>query len=391
MSGISTVDLRTRPTRSHPDYVLIGITAVLSVLGLLMILSASAPRLEAEGAARTEQMARQALFVGLGIGVFLAGSLISDRNWRLLAPIAYVGTLLFLLAVLSPVGAIRQGAQRWISLGLFDLQPSEVAKVAVILALAMLLSPEDAPTEDGRMPWLRIAKVAGLVVVPAVLIFLQPDLGTMLVFGFVTIVMLFVAGTTMRQLILLLVLAIATLVLAVELGILHEYQTERLVGFLNPGEQTLEINYNQNQSQIAIANGGMFGRGIGEGSQTNLSFVPSQTTDFIFTAVAEQLGFVGGTIVIGLYAVLIWRMLMIAAAARDRFGQLAATGVAAMFGFHVFVNIGMAVGLLPVTGLPLPFLSFGGSFYLAMALSAGIVNSVWMTRNRLPGERRALG
>ncbi|MFH1103388.1 MAG: rod shape-determining protein RodA [Actinomycetota bacterium] len=387
MTGIGAVDLRPHPTRSRPDYLLIGIVAVLSVLGLVMILSASGPRLEAAGIARSQQMVRQAIFVAIGAAVFLAGSFISDRNWRLLAPVAYAGALLLLMAVLSPVGAIRQGAQRWISLGLFDLQPSEVAKVAVILAMALLL----APTEENRMAWLRIAKVAALVVVPAILIFLQPDLGTMLVFGFVTLVMLFVAGTTLRQLILLIVLSIVALLLAVELGILHDYQVERLTGFFNPSEQTLGVNYNQNQSQIAIGSGGMFGRGLFEGTQTNLSFVPSQSTDFIFTAVAEQLGFVGGTIVIGLYALLILRMLMIAGLARDRFGQLAATGIAAMFGFHVFVNIGMAVGLLPVTGLPLPFLSFGGSFYLAMALSVAIVNSIWMTHNRMPGERHYMG
>jgi len=387
MTGIGAVDLRPHPNRSRPDYLLIGIVAVLSVLGLVMILSASGPRLEAAGIARSQQMVRQAIFVAIGAAVFLAGSFISDRNWRLLAPVAYAGALLLLMAVLSPVGAIRQGAQRWISLGLFDLQPSEVAKVAVILAMALLL----APTEENRMAWLRIAKVAVLVVVPAILIFLQPDLGTMLVFGFVTLVMLFVAGTTLRQLILLIVLSIVALLLAVELGILHDYQVERLTGFFNPSEQTLGVNYNQNQSQIAIGSGGMFGRGLFEGTQTNLSFVPSQSTDFIFTAVAEQLGFVGGAIVIALYALLILRMLMIAGLARDRFGQLAATGIAAMFGFHVFVNIGMAVGLLPVTGLPLPFLSFGGSFYLAMVLSVAIVNSIWMTHSRMPGERHYMG
>ncbi|OFW66155.1 MAG: rod shape-determining protein RodA [Actinobacteria bacterium RBG_16_68_21] len=387
MSGLSVVDLRPRPTRSRPDYLLIGITAVLSILGLVMILSTSGPRLEAAGLARTQQMTRQAIFVAMGVGVFLGGSLISDRNWRLLAPVIYMGTLILLFAVLSPVGALRQGAQRWIALGLFDLQPSEVAKVAAILALGLLLSP----TEENRMTWLRLLKVAGLVIVPAVLIFVQPDLGTMLVFGFVTVVMLFVAGTNLRQLVLLGVVAIVGMLLAVELGILHDYQVQRLTGFLNPGEQTLSINYNQNQSQIAIGSGGMFGRGLFEGTQTNLSFVPSQSTDFIFTAVAEQLGFAGGAIVIGLYALMIWRMLLVAAAARDRFGELVATGIAAMFGFHVFVNIGMAVGLLPVTGLPLPFLSFGGSFYLAMVLSVAIVNSIWMTRARTPGETRFFG
>jgi rod shape determining protein RodA len=380
MSSLAAVDLRPRPTRTKPDFVLIGITAALSALGLLMILSTSAPRLEAQGLGRSSQMVRQALFVGLGAMILVGTSIISDRYWKLLAPFLYIGTLVLLLAVLSPFGALRQGAQRWISLGLFDLQPSEVAKVAVVLALALML----APGEEGRVKWFRLLKVGALVGVPAVLIFMQPDLGTMLVFGFVTFVMLFVAGTTVRQLVMIIVLGIVLLLVAVELDLLRGYQLERLQGFFSPDEQTLEVNYNQNQSQIAIGSGGMFGQGLFEGTQTNLAFVPSQTTDFIFTAVAEQLGFVGGTLVIGLYAALIWRMLMIAAAARDRFGQLAATGIAAMFGFHVFVNIGMAVGLLPVTGLPLPFLSFGGSFYVAMAMSLGIVNSIWMTRSPVP-------
>ena len=380
MSSLAAVDLRPRPTRTKPDFVLIGITAALSALGLLMILSTSAPRLEAQGLGRSSQMVRQALFVGLGAMILVGTSILSDRYWKLLAPFLYIGTLVLLLAVLSPFGALRQGAQRWISLGLFDLQPSEVAKVAVVLALALML----APGEEGRVKWFRLLKVGALVGVPAVLIFMQPDLGTMLVFGFVTFVMLFVAGTTVRQLVMIIVLGIVLLLVAVELDLLRGYQLERLQGFFSPDEQTLEVNYNQNQSQIAIGSGGMFGQGLFEGTQTNLAFVPSQTTDFIFTAVAEQLGFVGGTLVIGLYAALIWRMLMIAAAARDRFGQLAATGIAAMFGFHVFVNIGMAVGLLPVTGLPLPFLSFGGSFYVAMAMSLGIVNSIWMTRSPVP-------
>jgi rod shape determining protein RodA len=380
MSSVSAIDLRPRTRRSRPDLVLIGITAALSALGLLMILSTSGPRLEAAGLGRNSQMVRQAIYVGLGAGVLIVTSLVSDRVWKLAAPYYYAGMIVLLLAVLSPVGALRQGAQRWISLGLFDLQPSEVAKVGVILALALML----APVEEGRMKWLRLLKVGALVGLPAIFIFLQPDLGTMLVFGFVTFVMLFVAGTTVRQLVMLIVLAIVALGLAVELDLLRGYQLDRLEGFLNPNEQTLKVNYNQNQSQIAIGSGGMFGQGLFEGSQTNLAFVPSQTTDFIFTAVAEQLGFVGGTLVIGLYAALIWRMLIVAAIARDRFGQLAATGIAAMFGFHVFVNIGMAVGLLPVTGLPLPFLSFGGSFYVAMAVSVGIVNSIWMTRSPVP-------
>lgn len=374
------LQLRPQTERGRPDYVMILIIAGLTALGLIMIYSASAPRLDASGAARSSQMIRQGIFVLLGAIVFVVSSSISDRNWRLLTPWVYGATLVLLVAVLSPIGALRQGAQRWISLGLFDLQPSEVAKPAVILAIAALL----APAAGTGMKWSRIVKSFGLVVLPAVLIFLQPDLGTMLVFAFVTVVMLFMAGTNVRQIALLTVGAIIALVLAIELDILAEYQLDRLTGFLNPGEQTLSINYNQNQSQIAIGSGGMFGQGLFQAPQTNLAFVPSQTTDFIFTAVGEQLGFMGGAIVIVAFTVLVWRTLLIAALARDHFGQLVAVGVGAMIAFHVFVNIGMTVGLLPVTGLPLPFLSFGGSFYLSMMLALGVVHSIWVHRSRVP-------
>jgi rod shape determining protein RodA len=384
MTSVRGVDLRTDPKRSRPDLTIVAIAAVLTALGLIMILTASAPRLEAEGTNPNSQMIRQLVFVTLGIGAFIGTSMVSDRSWRLVTPLAYVVSVIMLLAVVSPVGAIRQGAQRWISFGIMDLQPSELAKPAVILALAVLLTPDG----EVGVSWKRIAKVVALVALPSALIFLQPDLGTMLVFGFVTLVMLFMAGTSTRQLALLIVGSLLALIMAIELDLLKDYQLERLVGFLNPSEQTLSTNYNQNQSQITIGNGGMFGAGIGEGTQTNLSFVPAQTTDFIFTALAEQLGFVGGAVVIGLFAILIWRILVVSLAARDRFGQLVAAGIAAMIGFHVFVNIGMTLGLLPVTGLPLPFLSFGGSFYLGTAISLGIVNAIWMNRSPVPGDRR---
>ncbi len=318
--------------------------------------------------------------------VFVIASLIPPRTFRTLTPVAYGGALLMLILVLSPLGTVRQGAQRWIPLGVFDLQPSEFAKPAVVLALALLL----VPVEEGRMRWMRIGRALALVALPSALIFLQPDLGTMLVFGFVMVVMLFTAGTTVRQIILLVVVGLFALVVAFQLDILKEYQLDRLTGFLNAGEQTLTVNYNQTQSQVAIGNGGLFGRGLFEGSQTNLAFVPAQKTDFIFTAVGEQLGFVGAAIVLGLFAVVIWRTLFIAGTAQDRFSQLVAAGVGAMITFHVFVNVGMTLGLLPVTGLPLPFMSFGGSFYLAMSLSLGIVHSIWLRRTVVPAEVRLI-
>jgi rod shape determining protein RodA len=278
---------------------------------------------------------------------------------------------------------LRSGAQRWIPLGPIDLQPSEIAKPAMILALAALLSLH----EGNRVRWVRIAQTIGIMAVPSALIFVQPDLGTMLTFGFISVVMLFVAGTTIRQLALLLVGALIAMVIAFQLDILKEYQLDRLTGFLNSGEAELTLNYNQAQSQIAIASGGLFGRGLSQGTQTNGAFVPAQRTDFIFTAVAEQLGFVGSAAVLALFALIVWRLLMTAAAARDRFGYLLGVGMAAMVVFHVFVNIGMTQRLMPVTGLPLPFMSYGGSFYLSMMLGLGMVHAVWLRRSPVPGER----
>lgn len=377
----STFEIRPRETKATSiDYLMLTAMAALTALGLLMLYTVTAPRLEAAGLSRTTEMARQAVFVGGGVVVMIAASVISDRMWRSLAPYAYGGAVVLLIVVLSPLGATRQGAQRWIPFGPFDLQPSEFAKAAVILILALLLSG----VEEDRMPWLKIVQAIGLVGFPAALIFLQPDLGTMIVFGFVAVVMLFVGGTSVRQLLLLVIGAFIALIILFQLDVLHEYQLDRLTGFLNSGQETLTINYNQTQSQIAIGNGGLFGRGLFEGTQTNLAFVPAQATDFIFTAVGEQLGFAGASLVLGLYAILVWRMLIVAAVARDRFGQLLAAGAAAMVGFHAFVNIGITLGLLPVTGLPLPFLSEGGSFYLTMSLVVGMVHSVYLRRSRSP-------
>ncbi|HUG75768.1 MAG TPA: rod shape-determining protein RodA [Acidimicrobiia bacterium] len=384
MTMLGRVDLRDDPRRARPDVVMVGIVAVLTALGLILIYSASAPRLRLVGDDPNGQMIRQLIFVAIGIAAMIGTSLITDRSWRMVTPLIFAGVILLLLATITPLGVERQGAQRWIPFGVMDLQPSELAKPAVILALAVLLTPEN---EIG-VSWRRIGKAAALVALPAALIFMQPDFGTMLVFGFITVVMLFMAGTTTRQLMILLVGGLLVMVAIIELDLLRDYQLARIIGFLNPGSDPLSVNYNQIQSQITIGNGGLFGSGLFQGAQTNLAFVPAQSTDFIFTALAEQLGFLGATVVLALYTVLIWRMLAVSVAARDKFAQLVAGGIAAMFAFHVFVNVGMTLGLLPVTGLPLPFMSFGGSFYLGTAVSVGIVNSIWMNRSPVPGDRR---
>jgi len=383
MAVLAELELTSRRSRSRPDYLLMLSAVALSALGLLMIYTITAPRLEAAGVDPSGDMVRQAVFMGGGIVVFIAASFISDRQWKGLAPYGYIASLLLLLVVLTPIGATRQGAQRWIPLGPIDLQPAEFAKPAMILALAALLSISEA----NRVGWARIGQTLALLVVPSALIFVQPDLGTMLVFGFVAVVMLFAAGADVRQLGLLAVGAVLAIVVAFQLDVLKDYQLDRLTGFLNSGEAELSLNYNQTQSQIAIASGGLFGKGLSQGSQTNGAFVPAQRTDFIFTAVAEQLGFAGSAVVLALFALVVWRLLRTAAAARDRFGYLLAVGAAAMVVFHVFVNIGMVQRLMPVTGVPLPFMSYGGSFFVAMALTMGMVHAVWLRRSPVPGER----
>jgi rod shape determining protein RodA len=201
--------------------------------------------------------------------------------------------------------------------------------------------------------------------------------------------MLFVAGATWRQMLALTAAAALGVIVTIQQGWLAAYQLDRIRVLFDPTIDPQGIGYNIQQSRYAVGSGQLFGRGLfAEGTQTSFEYVPEQETDFIFTAVAEQLGFVGGVLVVAAFAVIIWRLLVIAANARDRFGALIATGLAAMMVFHVFVNVGMTIGIMPVTGIPLPFLSAGGSFYLAMTLALGVANSVWLLRTPVPGENQ---
>jgi rod shape determining protein RodA len=372
---------RERPLR--PDMFLVLAYLALGGIGIVMVHTASAPRLELLGVDPSSLMRRQAVFAVAGVGVFVFASLVDSRTLRSLTPALCGAGIIALLLVLTPIGSVVKGAQRWVQVGPFQFQPSEFAKLALILALAALLGGS-----SGRLKWDYVARALGLVAFPAFLIFQQPDLGTMLVLGFITFAMLFVSGATVRQLGFLTVAAVVSSVGLFRAGVLHEYQVTRLIAFLDPAADTAAAQYNQAQSEIAIGSGGFFGKGLYEGTQTNLSFVPEQSTDFIFTAVGEQLGFIGGMIVLGLFAIIVWRVLVSAAAGRDRFSQLVGTGVAALIMFHVFINVAMTIGLMPVTGLPLPFLSAGGSAFLAMSFALGMAHSSWMRRSPVPGEHQ---
>jgi len=369
---------------NRTDWILVSTVMLLSGFGLLMIYSATRNF-------GTFSMERQMIFVAAGLIIFAVVSNIDYREYRSMIPGAAI-TIMALLVAVFFFPEIN-GARRWIPLGFFNLQPAEFAKIVVIVALASLLAPpasrEDLMGGPRQLSWAKVGQAVMVVTVPGVLIYLEPDLGTTLVFGFILFGMLFVAGASWRQLTALATTVGTGALLIWQLDLLQPHQLNRLEVLWNQDIDPQGIGYQLRQSINAIGSGQMTGRGLlPDATAAGFQYVPEAENDFIFTAVAEQLGFVGGVLVMLAFAILVWRLLVISVNARDRFGALIAAGVASMIVFHVFVNIGMTIGIMPVTGLPLPFLSQGGSFYIAMALSLGIANSVWLMRTPVPGENQ---
>jgi rod shape determining protein RodA len=309
-------------------------------------------------------------FVGLVGAIPLA--LVDYRQLRRYLPLIYSFALVTLLAV-AIIGDTAKGAQRWIDIGPVQFQPSEFAKLILVVVLAGYFA-------DNRLGETEtFLKSLGIVALPALLVFAQPDLGTALVLGAVFFVMAFVGGARLYQLGLLVAAAAAAFALALWFEILEEYQVARLTAFLDPvAAGRIDEGYQVFQSKIAIGSGGLTGKGLDAVTLANLGFLPEDHTDFIFSALAERVGFVGGVLLIGLFFVLVWRMLHVATISRDRFGVLIAVGVATIFLFHVFVNIGMTVGLIPVAGLPLPFISYGRSSLVVSLISLGLLQSIVM-------------
>jgi rod shape determining protein RodA len=290
--------------------------------------------------------------------------------------VLFGGTLTALALVLTPLGTVSNGAQRWIDLGFFQMQPSEIAKVIVIITLAAYLAER-----RGEVRALDVLVCAGIVMAPAVLIYLEPDLGTMMVFFALLAALLLVGGARLRHFLALGGLSLVGILVVLQAGLLQQYQIDRITAFLDPNPDVRSEAYNLTQSKIAIGSGGFRGNGLGrESTQTTLDFVPEQHTDFIFTAVGEQLGFVGSATLLCLFALLIWRALRIASMSRDMFGMILAAGIAALWAFQVFVNVGMTMGIMPITGIPLPFISFGGSSLLTNFICVGLLLNVHMRR-----------
>lgn len=359
----------TSPWR-HLDWSVVLVLGALSVVSVVMVLSAThGPRTTTND---TYFMVRQAVFVVLGFGTMVAIAAIDYRRWREWWPFVYGGGIASLVLVMM-FGISAKGTQRGFALGGLQVQPSEFMKVAVIVALAAFLA-------DAELDLRRTVGALVLVGVPVVLILAQPDLGTALVFGSITLGMLLVAGVPARIMVGLLLIAALGAGTILTSDVLDEYQKARLTNFVNPDALTPDQRYNTDQSQIAVASGGLTGQGLLKGPQTANGYVPEQQTDFIFTAIGEELGFVGSATVLGLYGFLFWRILRAAQLSRDAFGTLLCVGTFCMFLFQLFENIGMSLGIMPVTGIPLPFMSYGGSSIIVAFVLAGLVLNVHMRR-----------
>ena len=361
----------------HVDVVLVSCVAAVSVLGALMILSST--RGTDPDAYDTSFLRRQVLFIAAGVVGMVLITLVDYRRLRDFAWLPYVAALVSLVLVVA-VGEEVRGTQAWFQIGAFQLQPAEFAKVAVILAVASLLAGREVPL---RARWVAAALV--LISVPVALIMLQPDLGTALVFVAIALGMLLMAGARARHIVVLVAVGVVGVVGVLNSDLLEDYQRDRLANFLQPNDpddlaDLQSSEYNSDQSLAAIASGSINGKGLFDGTQTRLGFVPEQHTDFIFTALGEELGFVGCATALALFAIICVRIWRTAQIAQDRLGMLICIGVLSMLVFQIFQNIGMTMGIMPITGITLPFMSYGGSSAIASWLAIGLVLNVHMRR-----------
>jgi rod shape determining protein RodA len=359
---------RRRASTRKLDVVLLGATIALVGMGTLVVQSATRSM---EGVDAGAFLVRQVGFIVLGALALIATAAVPVRRLRALAPLAWVACLVLLLAVLSPLGTVVNGARSWFDLGPVQLQPAELAKVATIATLAAYVNAARGPFGARHL-------MVCLVIVgaPAVLILGQPDLGSVLVFGAVALGVLLVAGAKPRHFVVLAVLGGLVITAAFATGAIEGYQRDRLTSFAGEGGGNDQARYNLDQAKTAIGAGGLTGSGLFQGTQTRGRYVPEQQTDFIFTVVGEELGFFGAASLLLLFGLLCWRVWRTAWVARGTFGALVCVGVLAMLLFQVFENVGMAMGIMPITGLPLPFVSYGGSSLVSTLAAIGLVLNV---------------
>jgi rod shape determining protein RodA len=358
------------------DRVLMAAVLGLCLLGSVLVWSAA-------GAGYAQ---KQVVNVAIGLVLMLVVMATEHRWVRILAPLVYAASVAGLVLVLT-MGSTVNGSRSWLMVGGLSIQPSEFAKLAVVIGMALVVAERAEGSGRTRVGLVDVTAMLAVAAIPATLILMQPDLGTMLVLTATVFGVLAIAGAPRRWLGLLALGGVAGAAAAVSSGWLKDYQLDRFLAFTDPTLDPRGAGYNVEQARIAVGNGGLFGQGLFDGSQTRAGFVPEQHTDFVFTVAGEELGLVGAAVLIALLGVVLWRALRIAVRADDVFGRVAAAGIACWLGFQAFQNIGMCLGIMPVTGVPLPFVSYGGSSMFAGMLAVGLLQNIHLRSRSAPAAR----
>ncbi|MEU5295710.1 rod shape-determining protein RodA [Streptomyces umbrinus] len=363
------------------DWPILFSAIALSLIGAALVYSATRNRTELNQGDPYYFLFRHLLNTGIGFALMIGTVWLGHRTLRTAVPILYGISVFLILLVLTPLGATINGAHAWIVIGGgFSLQPSEFVKITIILGMAMLLAARvdagDKPYPDHRT----VLQALGLAAVPILIVLLMPDLGSVMVMVIVVLGVLLASGASNRWVFGLLGTGALGAIAVWQLKILDEYQINRFAAFANPELDPAGVGYNTNQARIAIGSGGLFGTGLGKGSQTTGQFVPEQQTDFVFTVAGEELGFVGAGLILVLLGIVLWRACRIARETTELYGTIVAAGIIAWFAFQSFENVGMTLGIMPVAGLPLPFVSYGGSSMFAVWVAVGLLQSIRVQR-----------
>jgi rod shape determining protein RodA len=375
--GITSTRRRKRGYSKRAfDPILSGAVALLLLIGTLLVYAATKSWYAGIGLDPQYYLKRHIINIAIGLLLAFSTTVIDYRLLRAYTPILWGVGVLGLIAVLIPgIGSTINGARAWIALpGGFQIQPAELAKISIIVGISMVLSER---VHDREEPTHKdVARALAIAAVPIILILLQPDMGTVIIISASVVTIVAVSGAPSRWVVGLLLVAVLGGFGAVKAGVLSDYQVKRLQSFVNPSADPQMSGYQLRQSRITVGSGGLTGKGLFKGPQTNGRFVPEQQTDFIFTVAGEELGFVGSSLILVLFMIVLWRSFRIARKSQDLFGRLVSTGVIAWFAFQAFENIGMTMGLMPMTGVPLPFVSYGGSSMFANLIGIGLLQNV---------------
>ncbi|OIJ95852.1 rod shape-determining protein RodA [Streptomyces monashensis] len=362
------------------DWPILLAALALSLLGSLLVFSATRNRTEINQGDPYYFLVRHLMNLGIGFALMIGTIWLGHRALRNAVPILYGLSVLLALVVLTPLGATINGQRNWIVIGGFSIQPAEFLKVAIILGMAMMLATRVDAGDKTYPDHRTVAQSLGLAAVPCMILLLMPDLGSVLAMVAIILGILLASGASNRWVFGLLTVGVIGCVAIWQLHILDQYQINRFAAFANPNLDPAGVGYNTNQARIAIGSGGLAGQGLFHGSQTTGQFVPEQQTDFVFTVAGEELGFLGAGLIIALVGLILWRACRIARDSTELYGTVVAAGIVAWFAFQSFENIGMTLGIMPVTGLPLPFVSYGGSSMFAVWVAVGLLQSIKVQR-----------